>query len=447
MKKNAYRPGARLVVLAFVLGWAHEAAAQRLVDVYRLARDHDPKFKSAEAEYRASEQVMEQARSGLLPNIRLDLERLATRQNVYKSNNPIFGAGVTQFPTDNTTFTVTQPVFRKDLIERLEQTRAAVRQANFAMLAAQQDLMQRTASAYLSVLAARDSLELAKAEKEAVRKNLDLAQERLRRGLGTAVNFHDASARYAVNQAREIEAENKLADARQALKEITGTEVQSFLRLSPAIRLVTPEPANAEAWVKKSHEQNLSLRARTEAVEVAAQEVQRQKAAYYPTLNIVGTLNRRDTGSTLFGGGSEVGTQELALRLSVPIFEGGLTRALTSEAAQRHVKAKEEREQEMRAVERQARAAFQSVVGGVSLVRALEQSVQAQTSAKEGKEIAVQRGLLTLLAVLDAERDLYTARRDYEQSRYEYLLNSLRLRQAAGTLSEEDLLSIDAALQ
>jgi outer membrane protein len=442
------RPGGLGPVLGVLLALASlEAGAQRLVDVYRLAREHDPKFKAAEAEFLASEHVHDQSRAGLLPSVRLDMERLTTRQHVYRSNNPIFGAGVTQFPTDNTTFSVTQPVFRKDIVERIAQTRAAVRQANFTMLAAEHDLMQRTASTYLSVLAARDSLDLAKAEKESVRRNLELADVRLKRGLGTAVNLHDATARFAVNQAREIEAENKLADALQALKEITGTQIQTSLRLGDRLRLIAPQPSDPQEWVQKAIEQNYAVRARSEAVEVAAQEVQRQRAAYWPTVNLVGTMNRRDTGSTLFGGGSEVGTQELTLRLSLPIFEGGLTRALTSEAAQRHIKAKEERELERRAAERQARAAYQSVVGGISLVQALQQSVQAQRSALEGKEIAVQRGLLTLLAVLDAERDLFIARRDYAQARYDYLLNSLRLKQAAGTLSEEDLLQVDSALQ
>lgn len=430
-----------------LLGLAMPAGAESLVEAYRLARESDPKYRAAQAEFRASEYVLDQAKAGFWPTVRFEADRLETRQTVLSSNNPIFGTGTTRFPTDTDTLSITQPIFRKDLIERLDQARAIVRQSHFAMLAAEQDLMQRTAAAYLAVLAANDSLELARAEKEAVRRQMELAETRLKRGLGTITNFHDASARHAVDEAREIEAGNKLADARQALKEITGREIVAFQRLRPELALPTPKPADPAQWVQTALGQNLALKARAEAVEVAAQEIARQRAGYYPSLSLVASHNRRDAGSTLFGGGSKVETQDLTLQLRVPIFEGGLTGALTGEAVQRHQKTLEDRELERRSVERQARAAYQSVVGGANLVRALRQSVDSQQSAMEGKELGVQRGLFTLIVVLDAQRDLFIARRDFAQARYDYLLNSLRLKQAAGTLSEEDLLSVNAALQ
>jgi outer membrane protein len=437
----------RIAAAMLLLGMALPAVSETLVDVYRLARASDPKFRAAQAEFRASEYVLDQAMAGFWPTVRFEADRVQTRQTVLSSNNPIFGAGTTRYPTDSDTLSISQPVFRKDLLERLEQARAIVRQSHFTMLAAEQDLLQRTAAAYLAVLAARDSVDLARAEKDAVRRQLELAETRLKRGLGTITNFHDAAARHAVDEAREIEAENKLADARQALKEITGREIQAFERLRPELVLSTPQPADPGQWLQTALAQNLTLKARGEAVEVATQEIARQRAAYYPTLNLVASHNRRSAGSTLFGGGSNVETQDLTMQLRVPIFEGGLTGALTGEAVQRHQKALEDRELERRAVERQTRAAFQAVVSGAGLVRALQKSVESQQSGMEGKELGLQRGLFTVIVVLDAQRDLFIARRDYAQARYDYLLNTLRLRQAAGTLSENDLFSVNAALQ
>jgi outer membrane protein len=432
---------------ALLLVWVLPASAQNVMDVYRMARESDPKFRASQAEFRASGQVLEQAKAAYGPVVRADIDRMQTRQRILQSNNPIFGSGVTDFPTDSDTISITQPIFRKDLIERIGQARAIVRQSHFTMLAAEQDLLQRTTAAYLSVLAARDSLDLARAEKEAVRRQVELADTRLKRGLGTITNYYDAAARFAVDEAREIEAENKLADSMEALKEITGRELPGYLRVRDTIALVMPEPADADQWVQRALEQNLALKARSEAVVVAEQEMERQRAGHFPTLSLVGSTNRRKAGSTLFGGGSDVNTEEFSLRLSIPIFEGGMTSALTQEAVERHQKAKEDRELERRAVERQTRAAFKSVVSGVNLVRALRQSVESQQSAMEGKELGVQRGLFTLIVVLDAQRDLFIARRDYAQARYDYLLNGLRLKQAAGTASEDDLLLVNAALQ
>lgn len=433
------------VVAALLL--ASLARAESLVEAYKLALQNDPKFRAAQAEYRASGTVIDQARAGFLPTVRFDLERTETRQRILRSQNPIFGAGVTDFPTNNDTLSINQPIFRKDVIERFAQAKALVRQAEFLRLAAEQDLQLRTTAAYLVVLAATDSVALAKAEREAVGKALDLAREKLRMGLGTIVNQHDAAARYAVTQAREIEAQNRLRDAQQGLREITGKLIENVQALREAFPLETPEPAVIERWLDSAFEKNLALRARREAVEVARQEVERQRAGHFPSLNLLLNHNRRDSGSTLFGGGSDVETTDLTLRLSVPIFEGGLTSAVTREAAFRYQKSLEELEQERRAIERATRASFDGTLAGVGLVRALGQSVVSQESALQAKDQGYRAGLFTLLPVLDAQRDLYLAKRDYAQSRYDYLFNRLRLKQAAGTLSEVDLASVGAALQ
>jgi outer membrane protein len=423
------------------------AQGESLSEAYKLARQSDPKFRAAQAEYRANGTVLDQARAGFLPTVRFDIDKIETRQRIISSNNPIFGAGVTTFPTDNQNLSITQAIFRKDVIERYAQAQAVVRQAEFAALAAEQDLQIRTAAAYLSVLAAQDAMELASAERQALGKALDLARERLKGGLGTITNQHDASARFASSQAREIEAQNRVRDARQGLREITGRLIENMQKLREEFPLQVPDPAAVERWIDAALEQNLGLRVKREAIEVARQEVERQRAGHYPSLNLLVNYNKKDAGSTLFGGGSNVETTDVTVRLSVPIFEGGLTSAVTREAAFRYQKAQEDADQERRAVDRATRAAYDGTLSGIELVRALKQTVISQQSALEAKEQGFKSGLFTLLPVLDATRDLYVAKRDYELSRYEYLLNVLRLKQAAGTLSETDLERLGAALQ
>jgi len=297
------------------------------------------------------------------------------------------------------------------------------------------------------VLAAADNLAYAKAERESIGKLLDLARERLKGGLGTITAQHDALARFSVAKAREIEAEYRLRDARQGLAEITGRIIDRLQTLREDFPLETPQPPVIERWLESALDNNLGLRAKRESVEVAKQEVERQRAGHYPSLNLLVNHNRRDAGSTLFGGGSDVETTDVILRLSVPIFEGGLTSAVTQEAAFRYQKSLEDAEQERRSVERTTRAAFDGAISGVGLVEALKQSVISQESAVESKDTGYRSGLFTILPVLDAQRDLYLARRDYAQSRYDYLFNRLKLKQAAGTLSEADLVGIGAALQ
>ena len=422
-------------------------SAETLEEAYRLARQSDPKFRAAQYDAEAIGTTYDQAIAGLLPTIKYENTSVGTRQRVLSSNNPIFGPGFSRFPTDTWTLSLSQPLFRMDLIERYKQVNAVVRQAQFTVLAAEQDLMLRTTTAYLGVLAADDSLTLAKAERTTVERAQELARERLKMGLGTITNLHDANARYAVTQAREIEAENKLNDARQALKEITGKLINNYQALRPQFTPVTPEPPVMDRWVETAYEQNILLKARTEAVDVARQEIERQRAGHYPSVNLLASRNRNDSGSTLFGGGSSVESTTMTLQVSVPIYQGGLVNAVTKEAVFRYQKSQEEREQERRSVERQTRAAYQGAISGMSLVQALTQSVNSQQSALQAKEEGFKSGVFPFLPVLDAQRDLFLAIRDYSQSRYDYLVNSLKLKQAAGTLSESDLQSVSAALQ
>ena len=437
---------AAMVSLLAVLALPAAASGQSLVDAYRQARQSDPKFRAAQADSRANGFAIDQARAGFMPVARYDQDRVSTRQRILSSNNTIFGAGVTTFPTDNKTLSITQPIFRKDVIERFAQAQAVVRQAELSVLSAEQDLMLRTTAAYLAVLAARDGLELAKAEQESVGKALDLARERLKMGLGTITNQYDATSRFAITQARAIEAQNKLRDAQQGLREITDKRFENLQSLRDEFPLAVPEPANMDRWVEVAFDQNLALRARREGVDVARQEVARQRAGHFPSVNLLVSHNRKDTGSTLFGGGSNVETTDVTLRLSVPLFEGGLTSAVTAEAAQRYQKSLEELEQERRALERATRASYDGTVSGVTLVEALKQSVISQQSALDAKTIGFRSGLFVLLQVLDAQRDLFLAKRDYAQARYDYILNHLKLKQAAGTLSEEDLGRIGATI-
>ncbi len=423
------------------------AHSETLREAYDLALQNDSKYRAAAADFRANGLATDQARAAYRPTAKLELENTSTDQRIISSQNPIFGPGQTTFPTTVQTLSITQAIYRKDLLERISQSKSVVRQAELTFRAAEQDLQLRTTASYLVVLAARDSLALATAEREAVGKTLDLAREKLKMGLGTITIQHDATARFAVARAREIEAQNKLADAKQGLREITGKEIENLQAVRDELALEKPEPASVEAWLESALTQNIALQAKLESVEVARLEYERQRAGHFPSLNLLVNHTLRDAGSTLFGGGSNVETTDVTVRLTVPLYEGGLTSAVTQEAVYRQQKAQEDYELERHSVERAIRAFYSGVSGGVELVQALSQSVVAQQSALKAKEEGFKSGLYTLSPVLDAQRDLYLAKRDYAQARYDYLLYRLRLKQAVGTLSETDLSAIYAALE
>ncbi len=435
------------ILVACALSCALTVHAETLLETYRMAVTADPRLAAAQLDYEASGKTRRAALSGLLPTISADAERTNERQNILSSQNAVIGAGLSTFPIDQWSLTITQPLFKLGAFERLQQAEAAERQAYTQRVAAEQNLMVRVASAYIGVLAAQDNLDFATAERTAIGRQLELAQERVTRGLATVVNLHDAQARYAYTEAQEVEARNTLDDAQQAMREILGKLPRGYMALREQIPVSEPDPTNVAKWVEMATQRNLSLEARRLGAEVAYQEIQKQRAGYAPTVNLVGSQVNRKQGGTLFGGGSHVETTDISIRLNIPIYEGGLTTALTDEAIARHRKALEEVEAETRAVDRQTRAAYQGVVGAISRVRALQQGVTAQESALKGKQESYRAGILTLIGVLDAERDLYLARRDHARARYDYLLNGLKLKQSTGSLAETDLEAIDKLLR
>ncbi|EGF32748.1 Type I secretion outer membrane protein, TolC precursor [Oxalobacteraceae bacterium IMCC9480] len=435
-----------LLVLA-LLGCvcAGPAFAENLTDIYALSRNNDPKFLAMRSEFEATGFAVKEARAALLPNIGFQYGRTNTSQNILSSDNAVFATGSASYPTNDKTLSITQPIFRLASWRNWKQSESTEKQAAAAYAAAEQDLIVRTATAYMAVLAAGDALAFARSENESIKRQLDLATTKYTSGQAIKANLYDAQARNALKESDVIAAGNDLADKVQALREMTGAVTADLMPLPVAIRMTSPDPLDADAWVVSALEKNLLLEARLQAVEVARQEIAKRKAGYYPTVDLAISRNQRTTGGSLFGGGSSVNTNDVAVRLNIPIYEGGATSAQTGQAVKHLDTALQDLERDRRQVERQTRAAYRGVVSGMVRVRALDKSVIAFESAQHLKEEGYKAGVSTLLGVLDAERDLYAARRDAAQSRYDFQLNALRLKQAAGTLSEVDLEQVGRA--
>jgi len=423
------------------------AVAEDLAQVFLLARENDPKYRGARFDFEAATYAEPQARAALLPTASFEAIRQSTRQNILDSRNPVFASGSSTFPTEGRTLNVTLPVYKLSAWRGYWQAQVKVQQAAATFSAAEQDLIVRVGAAYFGVLAARDVLEFAEAEFKAIAQQLELIQQRFKSGLVAIVELHDTRARYATKEAEVVAARNDLDDKTQALREITGQVLPNLKPLRDQVPLENPSPSDMDVWVQTAHKQNLLLEARRRAVEVAQQEIGRQRAGHVPVIDLVLNYNQRDTGGSLFGGGSNVETNDVILRFNLPIFSGGLTSALTSEAAKRFRSALEDQERDVRQVERQTRAAFQGVTGGVVRVRALAQGVISAESARELKAQGYRSGVHTILQVLDAERDLYAAKRDAARARYDLILNRLRLLQASGALGESDLVAVNALLR
>lgn len=413
-----------------------------LTETLVLGLEKDPRYRAAKAEFLANAEATPQARAAYLPTATYDFQRNSENQRIISSTIDAYKAvqGQTQrYPVFSHVLTISQPIIKAPAWVKMEQAKISVEQSRLALVAAEQDLIIRVAAAYLNLLASQDGVELARAEREATAKQAEQARVRLASGLGTITQFNETEGRFAITQAREVDALNKLDDARAALKEIVGVEVRSLKPFVGDIEPASPQPAQVEPWVAAALAQNLALQARAMATEIAALEVKRQKAGYLPTVSFVATHSYNDSQGSLFGGTSKIQNTELGVRLSMPIFEGGMTTSLVRESVARQDKAREEHEQESRKTERLARSALLGVQSSAQTLAALRKSLVAQESALQAKEEGLRSGLYSVVQVVDAYRLYYAAKRDYLQARYDYLLNRLKLKQSVSSLSRNDL--------
>lgn len=410
--------------------------AEDLLSVYKLALQNDSQFRAAQADYRAQLETKTQSIAVLLPTVSLSA-------NYTEHDDENITAGVTtpyEYKTNSYNLNLTQPLYRHANFVGLSQADAQVAQAEATFENSKQDLILRVSTQYFAVLAAKDDLAFAKAERKAISEQLIQTHQRFNVGLIAITDVHEAQARYDQAVARAIVAENTLAISRETLREITATNHRALAPLSTKHPLVKPEPSDIQQWVKTAKAQNALLIASQKTVDVARDEVSRQRASHYPTLDLTANHSYTDfgNGAPLLGEREQNDTS-ISLQLNIPLYQGGLVNSRTRAAAYRLTQAREKFEQQKRATERQTRNSYLSVIANISQVKALKQALASSTIALEATQAGFEVGTRTAVDVLDSQRELYGARRDYAQVRYNYVLETLRLKLSAGTLSVLDI--------
>ena len=455
----------RLLVLALGTCFAAPALAQEsLVEVYERALANDPAIREAEATYLANAEVKPQARSALLPGLTFGASRAHRFQDTEVrtgSVDPITGFPLgsrQQFEQDTTGYAIslTQSLFDWSNWKTLEQADKRVLRAETDFRAAQQDLIVRVANSYFNVLAAQDNLASAVAQRDSVSRQLEQSQRRFEVGLIAITDVQQSQAGYDDAVAAEIEAQRLLSTAHETLREIVGEIVPELAAPLEDLPLLTPEPADADEWVRVALDSNLALQSSRLAADVANDQIKIEKGSRLPTLSLTANYNEdeQDRVQTLFRAlvESTPSTQlpqgrSWNLDLRFPIYTGGLNRSRVNQSVLQHRAAQETLERIARQTERQTRDAYLGVISEISRVRALRQAVESNRTALRATEAGFEVGTQTTVDVLASQRNLRIQETTYSRSRYDYMLNVLALKRAAGNLSEMDVMQVDSWLQ
>ena len=439
------------------LSFAGQAAADNLKQVYELALLNDPTYLRAAANVDINKETARQALGDLLPQLSLSSSYNRNEsESAFKfdTNSPfVLNERTSKSLTHR--ISLEQPLFRWDLWKALKIGNKQEAQAITDFELSKQDLLFRVANSYFDVLRQKDAAEFSKAELKAVERQLEQTKQRYQVGLTAITDVHEAQSQYDNAVARDIQANVDLINAKETLREITGQFHQELDVLNTdKFSTSKPQPEGADAWQTQAEERSLQLRSRRMGMEIAREQIGQAQAGHMPTLSLSGSYSKtkdKGEGATLTGEIIDpypdyTDSNSVGITLSVPLYLGGNVSSRVRQAEASYVAASEDMHLAHRSVVRNTRSAYNNVVASISSIKALEQSVVSAGSALQSTEAGFEVGTRTIVDVLNGTRDLYNAKRNLANARYNYIINVLSLKQAAGVLSPQDLDDINAGL-
>ena len=435
-----------VVALALAALLPASAFAEDLLQTYELARSGDPQLAAAESTRLFNKEGAVQARAAMLPQI-----------NGSASLSRAHFAGVADEQTSRSySANVDQSLFNWSNIANLRAQRALSKAADYDLDSAGDSLITRTSVAYFNVLVAIETLAAAEAAETATKRNFDYADKRLEVGLAPSTDVHEARAQYDSARANTITQRNLLQDAYQALTEITGTSITNLKGLPDDFRPELPASQDVETWVASAIEQNPGLKSAEYQVRSAELGVSSARGGHYPTLSLGGSYGNSSNWG-LNGGGTSLTRQgessSIGLSLTVPIFSGGATQSRVRQAIANRDISQDRYEQQKRAVVRNTRNSYQTLVAGITEIEARRLAVVSASAAYDASQVGLEVGTRTVLDVLINQQNLFNARQAYAIAKYNYLQNRLLLDQSTGSLDISDvqdvnrLLTVDAEAQ
>jgi len=440
------------LVLLVLLGWtsrpvpAADQLPSNLLDIYHKATEEDPQLMKGKATRAVNEELHKQEKAkALLPTVNLSANITGNLQNIDLTDPQSIGVGgQDEFISDGYDITLTQPVFHYDRLIAMDQAGQRVEQSEVELNAIHQDLILRVAERYFGLLGALDNLRYSEAQKESLARQREQMQQRFNYGEIAIIDVSETEAGYDRAVADEIEAQQQVNDAKAALREITGEYYDNLSTLAEDIPLVKPEPLNEKNWIDQALAQNPRIVAATIASNIARDEISRLDSEHLPSVDLKANNGWMETGGQF--GDATIFYNSIGLEMNMSLYEGGQATSRSREAAHRHDDALATLKQEQRSAERQSRDAFYGVITGISRVQALQKTLKSQELSLKEIESGIQVGSRTALDLVVATRDWYRAQRDYAKARYDYLLNTLRLKRSAGILEYEDLAKVNTFL-
>lgn len=423
-------------------GWSLD-----LSQAYQLARNGDPVFQAAQHTYEAAIEKPRQAAAGLLPSLSLGLNKNRAAGDVnFGSVSP--ESRVADLYSWNVR--LSQPLLRFQNWAAYFQADAMEAQAEAQFRQAQQELILRVAQSYFDTVSAQEALSVVQAQLRALVQQKEMARRQFDAGLATITDIHESQSRLDLTRAQLFSAENELEARWAELEKLTGQQVGALNPLNTDVALPGPQPDDLQGWMSAAKDGNLAVQIQQAVLRVAEQELSRSRAAHFPTLDLIATLDRAvATGSVTspVNQASDVRSGQVGLQINFPIFSGGETQSRIRETQALRKKTIAELDAARRQAAMLARQAFSGLEKGLKRVAYLMQAAKSSLDAVEANKVDYRIGTRINIDVLNAEQQLFAARRDLTLARLDALMQGLKLKAASGSLDEADLLALSKLFQ
>jgi len=438
------------ILASSLLAFSIHSSGDSLLDIYNDALENDPQYKSAEFSYLSGKEIKVQGRAALLPSISISAQ---TNWNEYYQNGNLQN----QYNNFSTSARLTQPLIRLDTWFKYRQSKFLTDAAEADFAYSQQSLIVRTAELYFNVLRAIDNLSAARSEEKAIKKQLDQIRQRYEVGLAAVTEVQEAQLAFDLSVASRTRTEGEVFTAKESLNALVGREIVSLDGLVNDLNVTNPVPASKEEWARKAVENNFRLQAANLRKYASKNNARSVASNHLPKVDIVGAQTESETNQYAYDGLNTGGAFNItvpdetqrdtySLQLSMPIFQGGAVISRTKQAYAESNKSSEEALFAERSVIQDVRSQYSNVVTLVANLRAQKQAVVSASSALEATKVGYEVGTRNIVDLLQAEKNLYSAERNLANAKYDYLITTLRLHFAAGTLSPENLVEINNLL-
>jgi len=422
-------------VLSSVL-MAGNVLAADLNEIYRLSLSNDAELAAAKAKRDAGNYQVGLARAALLPQVTVGASQVSTETK----------SGSTSSNADTFSYnaTISQTLFNLNSWYNYQAASAGGDASDLEYALSEQQLILRSSEAYFNVLRAKENLDTAQAEEKAVKRQLEQTQQRFEVGLIAITEVHEAEATYDLSYANLIGQEAALDISYEALEQITGQRFEDLAQLKTEVEFSAPEKA-ATAWVEAGLSKYAGIKLAQEGVNAAEYTRKAGWSNYAPQVNA--QLSYNDGEQVFQGTVIDSTSTTLALSATIPLFAGGSNYAKAKQAAAESTQASANLDLQQRTVKNNIRSLYRKVQTDVLTVKARKRATVSSQSALEATETGYQVGTRNIVEVLNAQRNLFGAQRDYANARYDYIIDLLNLKFYAGSLSETDIQALNAWLK